>query len=294
MDQSTTDATKQIVESLAEKYENRCPVHYHHLEKAGLSRAYNAGVSVSDGAVIACTDDDVIVPSGWLAAIARTFEVDPEVGLIYGQVLVPEALKGDVADGLIVPSLEWDQRQRLSQVDRNFKVWGMGANMAVRRSVFEDVGGFDEAMGGGAPLRSSQDFDFSFRTYRSGHAIVLDPEVTVDHYGSRTLDQWPLTESNYAIGNGAFYWKHVRCGDLLAVRWLVTAMVRVVGRMVFRSYHERRPVGVNAYGKNLLKGVLEASRFDIDRSRRLFKESARAQLSVTAANAVTTAVPDRG
>ena len=176
MDQSTTDETKTIVEGHARRHADRCAIHYHHLDKAGLSRAYNAGVGVSDGSVIACTDDDVIVPPTWLATIARNFEVDKEVGLLYGQVLVPSSLRAAVEAGLIVPCLEWDQRQRLCQADRNFKIWGMGANMAVRRSVFEQVGGFDEAMGGGAPLRSSQDFDFSFRTYRCGHAIVLDPQ----------------------------------------------------------------------------------------------------------------------
>ena len=44
--------------------------------------------------------------------------------------------------------------------------------------------------------------------------------MQVDHYGTRTKDQWPATMANYGIGDGAFYSKHIRCGDLLAL-WLL-------------------------------------------------------------------------
>ena len=36
-----------IVESLAERFAGKVPIRYHHLDKAGLSRAYNAGFRVS-------------------------------------------------------------------------------------------------------------------------------------------------------------------------------------------------------------------------------------------------------
>src|SRR6185369_10582144 len=148
-------------------------------------------------AVVACTDDDVIVPKDWLTQIARAFDEDPEVGLLYGQVLIPESLKEVEKNGtLIVPHLPIERRERLGK-GQPFKVFGMGANMAIRRSAFELVGGFDEALGGGGPLRSSQDFDFAFRMYRFGRAILLAPEVKVDHYGSRTHDQWVGTMKAY-------------------------------------------------------------------------------------------------
>ena len=114
-------------------------------------------------------------------------------------------------------------------------IWGMGANMAMRRRMLDDIVGFDEALGGGAPLRSSQDFDFSLRAYRAGYAILLDHRVTVDHYGSRTPEQWPATQRNYGIGDGAFYSKHVRCGDLLALRLLLRQFAWVSRSWVVHS-----------------------------------------------------------
>jgi glycosyltransferase involved in cell wall biosynthesis len=293
MDQSTTDETRVIVDELASRFDVRCAIHYHHLEKAGLSRAYNTGIGVSTGDIIACTDDDVVVPSDWLARIVDAFMADPELGLLYGQVLVPASLKEAAASGTIVPTLWRTTTVRLHQRDGNFMVWGMGANMAMRRSMVEDIVGFDEALGGGAPLRSSQDFDFSLRAYRAGYAIALDHTVMVDHYGSRTPEQWPATQRNYGIGDGAFYSKHIRCGDLLALRLLLRQGAWVGRTWLTASWREHRPVAVSDYGRNLLTGIRLGSRFDVDKERRLYRETARARIDVTDANAVTGVVRAR-
>lgn len=286
MDQSTRPATRQCVEALAERFRATVPIHYHYLDKAGLSRASNAGMRVSDGEVIAFTDDDVIVPSNWLASIAAAFAKDPQAGLLYGQVLVPAALQSLVDEGTIVPSLVWEKPERLIKGGGPFKVFGMGANMAITRKMLEKVGGLDEALGGGGPLRSSQDFDFAYRTYLSGYAILLEPSVMVDHYGTRTADQWPATMVNYGIGDGAFYSKHVRCGDMYALRMLVTRYVfmrlREVKQLLRTGKYSR-----DAYGSNLLVGVREAMPFAVDKRYRLYMETSRAKMVVTQSNIVT-------
>jgi GT2 family glycosyltransferase len=163
----------------------------------------------------------------------------------------------------------------------------MGANMALRRDLLSDIIGFDEVMGGGAPLRSSQDFDFAFRAYRAGRAVLLEPSVTVDHYGSRAYDQWPATMRAYGIGDGAFFLKHIRCGDVLALRLFLARAARVVGQAVYRSVRQRKLVGVSEYGRNLIVGMREGARFGVDRRTRLYRETARARIEATDANVVT-------
>jgi GT2 family glycosyltransferase len=285
MDQSTTDATEKVVRPLIERFAGRCPIIYHHLDRAGLSRAYNEGFRVSDGTLIACTDDDVVVPVTWLTNIARSFEGDAQAGLLYGQVLIPESLKTE--PNIIVPQLTWENRQRLVAADRNFKVWGMGANMALRRDLLDDIGGFDEVMGGGAPLRSSQDYDFAFRTYRANRAIVLEPSVAVDHYGARASDQWSGTMRAYGIGDGAFFAKHVRCGDLLATRLFLGRVSYVFGQAAYQSVRQRKFVNVSLYGRSLFAGIRESMRFGVDRRKRLYRETGRGRIEVTDANAVS-------
>jgi glycosyltransferase involved in cell wall biosynthesis len=284
MDQSTDTLTRDIVQDLAKRFENKLTINYHHLDKAGLSRAYNAGVRVSTGAIVACTDDDVVVPTDWLSQVARAFAADPKAGLLYGQVLVPESLK-DVGDGVVVPSLHIERHQRMAK-GQGFKVFGMGANFALRRSLHDEIGGFDEALGGGGPLRSSQDFDFAYRTYRSGAAVILVPEVKVDHYGTRTTDQWPATLKAYGIGDGAFYSKHIRCGDAYAL-WLFTKLVARAGARQVKSLVLKRSLLQDDYAFNLVNGIRDAAKFDIDRKSRIYRESAQAKMTVTDSNAVT-------
>jgi GT2 family glycosyltransferase len=285
MDQSTNDLTRVVVEQLAKRFESKCPIVYHHLDKAGLSRAYNAGMRACDGEIIAGTDDDVIVAKDWLAQIARAFESDPEAGLLYGQVLVPESLKDAHEHGMVVPSLAFTRRERLVK-GKGFKVFGMGANMAIRRTLLDRVGGFDEALGGGGPLRSSQDFDFAYRTYRAGMAILLAPEVKVDHYGTRTVEQWPQTLKAYGIGDGAFYSKHIRCGDPLAF-WLFARIVLGQGARKVKTILTERSLPDNTYYSHLFVGVRDASKFGIDPKFRLYRETRHAKMTVTGANAVT-------
>jgi GT2 family glycosyltransferase len=292
MDQSTTDATQKIIETLARQYRDRCAIVYHHLDKAGLSRAYNLGMKATEGEIMAFTDDDVIVPPDWLTQIREAMDADPKAGLLYGQVLVPESLKESVKQGIIVPALPIPRRERLGE-GLGFKVFGMGANMAIRRSIIEKVGGFDEALGGGGPLRSSQDFDFAYRVFRAGYVILLEPLVKVDHYGTRTREQWPITMKNYGIGDGAFYWKHVRCGDVYALYCLLRQWATARARQ-WKLLLTRRKWFRDDYADHLRVGVRESSRFAIDREKRLYMETETARMEVTQANVVTAATRDAG
>jgi GT2 family glycosyltransferase len=292
MDQSTDDGTERVVSALGAQHSERTTIVYHHLEVAGLSRAYNAAFQATTSQVVACTDDDVIVHRDWIRTIERAFAADDRLGALYGQVICPESLR-DVGPEMIVPALTWTERQRLFHADRNYKVWGMGANMAIRRKAFDAIGGFDELMGGGAPLRSSQDYDFSLRMYRRGWAVLLDPEVRVDHYGARRADQWSATEHAYGIGDGAFYGKHVRCRDLMALRMLLKVMSQCVAKSAYHSIRQRKVVPLSVYTKSLVKGLRDGARFDVDRDQRLYVENARARFEVSEANAVAGTDPRR-
>lgn len=286
MDQSTDDKTRAIVENLAQRFAHKLKINYHHLDKAGLSRAYNLGISASDGEIVACTDDDVVVPRDWVAEIAKAFRADPQAGLLYGQVLVPESLKEAERNGVVVPNLPIRKYERLIKGGKLFRVFGMGANFALRRTTIDRVGGFDEALGGGGPLRSSQDFDFAYRVYRAGLAVILVPEVKVDHYGSRTSDQWPATMKAYGVGDGAFYSKHIRCGDPLALMLFGKVLLTAGARYAKTALLERK-LREDDYTPNLFVGIRDAAKFAIDPKLRLYRETQRAKMTVTEANVVT-------
>jgi glycosyltransferase involved in cell wall biosynthesis len=263
VDQSDDDRTGEVVRGLAVSHEN---LRYLHTSTAGLSRAYNTGVRESNGELLAFTDDDCVAPPNWIAAIVTAFQAEPDADMLYGQVLLPAALAGCTD---VVPTLPITRPRRISYQD-GFQIYGMGANFAARRRLFGRIGGFDEALGGGGPLRSSQDFDFQYRAYLAGATVLLRPEVTVDHYGVRSHQQWPATLQAYGIGDGAFYFKHVRCGDLFALGLLVRRLGRLAASEILNGVGVRPRPSQAVYLQACLRGIWDSLRYPVDRRRRMY------------------------
>src|SRR5215472_9897544 len=266
VDQSRVDETDRIVEEAR----RRCPrIGLVRLRTPGLSRAYNTGIREAGSDLIAFTDDDVVAPADWLRSIALAFAAHPAVGLLYGQVLIPpELLARENRDG-VTPALPIPRREILDR-KHGFHVFGMGANFAARRSLFERVGDFDEVLGGGGPLQSSQDFDFVYRVFKAGESTLLEPDVVVYHHGFRSFAEWPATMRSYGVGVGVYCFKHVRLGDAYAA-WLLCRFLAGAAARVAKRLLTRRPAAVHwAYLSHIVAGMRRSLRFRIDRPRRIY------------------------
>jgi GT2 family glycosyltransferase len=264
IDQSTNGETEAIVRRIGER-DGR--IRYQRMSTSGLSRAYNLGIASTTGPIIAFTDDDCLVPSDWIEKIVSAFEEQRDGELMYGQV-VP-AYPEDGGDTL-TPLLRIDKPERLDRAN-GFRVFGMGANFAARRSLFERAGTFDEVLGGGGPLKSSQDFDLAYRAYRRNAAILLRPEVIVRHDGRREREDWPALLRAYGFGDGAFYSKHVRCRDPYAA-WLAAKQLGVASaKILVRRVLGRHPAEIN-YLSGFVQGVRGGLKFGVDRATLLYTE----------------------
>ena len=264
VDQSTSDETEVIVGRLSE---NDGRIRYHRMAKSGLSRAYNLAIASTAGRYIAFTDDDCIVPSDWIEKIVQAFEEQRDGELIYGQVL--PAYPEDGGD-VLTPLLLIHKPERLDRAN-GFRVFGMGANFAARRSLFERTGAFDEALGGGGPLKSSQDFDLAYRAYRRNAPILLRPEVVVRHDGRRGREDWPALLRAYGFGDGAFYSKHVRCRDPYAA-WLAAKNLTIVSaKFIAKRALGQRPAEIE-YLSGFVQGVRGGLKFGVDRTTLLYTE----------------------
>jgi glycosyltransferase involved in cell wall biosynthesis len=261
VDQSTTDETGSALREVASADPR---LHYLHVTEAGLSRARNTGIRETTGDIIAFTDDDCVVSDHWVDDIVAAFASDREGALLYGCV---QPLP-DEDNPNLTPFLKLEAPERLSRTD-GFRVVGMGANFAARRCLFGAIGGFDETLGCGGPLRAGEDFDFAYRTYRSGAVILLRPEVSVLHDGRRERSDWPGLVRNYGIGDGAFYSKHIRCGDWYAMQMLSGRVARLGTRVA-----AKRIIGQwtdeDKYLRGLFSGVRQGMRFRVDRRSRKY------------------------
>jgi len=264
IDQSTNGETETILRRIGE-HDGR--IRYQRMSTSGLSRAYNLAITSTTGPIMAFTDDDCLVSSDWIEKIVTAFEEQRDGELMYGQVLPAYPEGGEEA---LTPLLRIDKRERLDRVN-GFRVFGMGANFAARRSLFERAGMFDEVLGGGGPLKSSQDFDLAYRAYRRNAAILLRPEVIVRHDGRREHEDWPALLRAYGFGDGAFYSKHVRCRDPYAA-WLAAKQLGVASaKIVARRALGRRPAEID-YLSGFVQGVRGGLKFGVDRTTLLYTE----------------------
>jgi glycosyltransferase involved in cell wall biosynthesis len=261
IDQSDGHETEQGLGAISDSRLN-----YVRTATRGVCWARNIGIDLSHGDVIAFTDDDCRVAPDWIASLTGIFERDPGVSVVCGRVRVPE----EILPLGFTESFEPQQREWVGRYPGFGKDWGITANLSMRRGIVAQVGKFDVMLGAGAPLLSGGEPDFLFRVLRSGAKIINAHEVEVNHLGVRA----PGKESTrlmrgYGTGTGAALFKHVRLGDIDAMRvylHFLSANITRIARSVLKG---KGPRGMG-YLASFIRGSLASYRYAIDRRERLY------------------------
>lgn len=219
VDQSDDDSTRA---ALAE-FRGRSNFRYVRTNGMGSAMARNIGIGHARAEVVGLTDDDCEVSADWIPELVAAFAVDGRIAVVFGAV-APAAHESDA--GFIPAHVGRVQflARRPSQMHR---VDGMAACMGVRRSAWQAIGGFDTALGSGAPLRSAAEGDLALRALGAGYFVYSNPRLEVLHHGFRTWEEGRELISSYWYGTGAMLAKPVKRGRLsvcpllarLALRW---------------------------------------------------------------------------
>ncbi len=157
--------------------------------RPGLSVARNTGVLSCTSALVAFTDDDVIVHPRWIGAIRDAFR-DPDLMAMTGLVL-PAELATPAQHAFQTDAAGWGWGYRPLDFSEAFfratkavgvPAWrmGAGANMVFRREAFNRVGLFDERLGAGAS-GCSEDSELWYRLLAEGHRCRYWPAAVVHH-----------------------------------------------------------------------------------------------------------------
>ena len=102
------------------------------------------------------------------------------------------------------PSEEYWLRQDPRSSHRRIAGSMIGCNLAIPKSAFLDLGGFDEEFGSGAYINSGGDTDFLYRAYLAGYTLRYDPALVVHHHhGRRSPSEARKLVRDYAAANGA-------------------------------------------------------------------------------------------
>lgn len=127
----------------------------------GPAAARNVGVQHARGRIVAFTDADCVPRFDWLSRLVEPFADAPDVGAVAGAMRMPrDTLLG-----------------RLEDNDARVHYRGyITSNIAYRRDVLLQVGGFDET------LLCAEDYDLAWRVLDAGFRIERAPEAVVRHH----------------------------------------------------------------------------------------------------------------
>lgn len=129
----------------------------------GPAAARNAGLRAVDTPWVAFLDDDVVPSPGWVEAVWKDLvDLPADVGGSQGRIVVPLPPGRRPTDG------------ERHTAGLEGAAWAT-ADMAYRRSVLEEVGGFDERF----PRAYREDADLALRVMAAGYRLVRGERVTV-------------------------------------------------------------------------------------------------------------------
>lgn len=241
-------------------------VTYVNTRTRGLARARNLAMSLSDDGIVAMTDDDCEVAPDWLERIAESFRSSDRIGIVMGNVV-----RGahDESRGFIPGYLRAEPFLAKTIADKP-KVEGIGASMAILKSVWESIGEFDAMLGAGTEFHSADDTDFIIRALLHGYFVYENPAVVVTHHGFRTHSEAADLTSRYLIGIGATLAKHLKSGklEMLRIMWSLGARWSLSQPVVEFGFNPPRLPRLIGFTKGFFQGTFTP----VNRSTGVFAE----------------------
>jgi glycosyltransferase involved in cell wall biosynthesis len=180
VDNNSTDTTREVVESFLER--GVPELRYALEERQGVSYGRNTGIALARAPIIAFFDDDIVVPRDWVATIKAIMDDHPEADFIGGKVLPQWS----------APPPSWLTRANWSPlalvdygpqplyVGAENQLCLVGANLAVRRSLFDAIGLFaPDLQRVKDSIGSMEDHELLIRSWRAGKRGLYAPNLVV-------------------------------------------------------------------------------------------------------------------
>jgi GT2 family glycosyltransferase len=184
-------------------------------DNLGYAGANNAGFANATGDVLAVLNPDTTVEPDWLSELVRALESSPNAGLATSKVLLMDDTNRinacgnqitfagiTVCRGLGQPADSYNQLEAVSAVS--------GAAFAIKRSVLEQIGPFDDGF-----FIYYEDTDLSLRAALAGYRCLYVPGSIAYHDYALRLSGWKffLEERNRLLS----WLKVFRWGTLVAL-----------------------------------------------------------------------------
>ena len=227
VDNASSDLSRQFVASLAPRV-----TLVSNSSNLGFSAAINQGAQQAKGELLAFLNNDTRVETGWLRSLVSTLTGGgSNVDAVAGKLLNWDGSKLDFGRGILMfdgHALQKDQGleaevEPYRMVEETFIA--CGGNMLIRKSVFLEMGGFDEDF-----FAYFEDVDLSWRLWSGGRQVLFDPGAVAYHHGSGTSNRMDANDRGFLIERNAFMALVKNVDDELFPRTFAAALLTMLHR----------------------------------------------------------------
>ncbi len=203
--------------------------HYPEIKIAELDKNYgycggnNRAVPYANGDILLFLNNDVRVEPDWLHGLGRCFQKDESIGAVQPKMLSDEqpeyfeyaGAAGGYLDrfgypfcrGRIFDTVEKDNGQYNNETDI---FWASGAALAVRKELFNQMGGFDEDF-----AFHMEEIDLCWQLWNTGYRVRFCPQSTVYHLGGGSMAMGSPRKIYYNYRNNLrMLWKNCSTDSL--------------------------------------------------------------------------------
>ncbi len=204
----------------------------------GFAGGVNVGLTAATGDYFVLLNQDCLVEAGWLTALAQAFRDHPSYGILGCTVLNADGTLNHAGAQIERPLAYGRHATHAAGADLQPVDYVTGAAFALRRTVWEQVGRFDE----GFYPAYYEETDYCYRARRQGIEIGCVPAAQVRHLlSSREWQRDPLQHAaNQHQQRLRFVCKHFSPSELsdffvaeevasASEQWLDQALGRALG-----------------------------------------------------------------
>ncbi len=243
-------------------------------ENAGFSRANNKALAIAQGRYLFLLNPDTELRPGALQTLYDHAEAQPRVGIIGPQLFYgDDSLQSSrrrfptLATAFLEATKlqQWFPRNRVltryymldTRDDATQEVdWINGAAMFVRRAVYDQIGGLDEAF-----FMYSEELDWCYRAKRAGWQIVYLPTAQVTHYEGKSSEQVVAQRDIYFHSSKVRFFRKTRgafVAEILRAFLLLMFVYQIAeeaAKWVMGHKREMRAARLKAYWHVVKSGI---------------------------------------
>jgi GT2 family glycosyltransferase len=153
----------------------------------GFVRSCNNAAALARGTILVFLNNDTIVTPGWLEALTAVLREHPDAGLVGAKLIYPDGRLQEAGGVVWRDASAWNygrdddphkpEYNYVREVD-----YCSGACIAVDRTLFDEIGGFDVRF---APAYC-EDTDLAFAVRAAGRKVYYQPLATIVHFEGAT------------------------------------------------------------------------------------------------------------